>query len=169
MADDVKICPECGAEFFAHATTCNKCDVALILPGQEPPKRRFSQSDGDGELIAIMTGPSDRLREFSTELEFIGIENKVLNTGDASCSTDKNYSLFVPASLAASSLQAIEDFKIRIYPELRQADERFLNGQCPACGADVKDNPDECPDCGLNLRGTGGGECSDDGCGSCGH
>lgn len=165
MSDDVKICPECGAEFFAHAEACNKCEVALILPGQEPPERKLPQAEGG--LIAIMTGPSDRLREFSTELEFIGIENKVLNTNGASCATKDGYSLFVPASLANISLQAIEDFKIRIYPELRQAEERFLSGQCPACGADVSSNPAECPDCGLNLSSGG---CSDDSCnsGNCG-
>jgi len=166
MADDVKICPECGAEFFAHATTCNKCEVTLIPPGQKPQKRTLPQAQGDGGLVAIMNGPIDRLRELSTELDFIGIENKVLNSGGA-CSTD-SYSLFVPASLANVALGAIEDFKIRIYPELRQAEERFLNGQCPACGADVSSNPAECPDCGLNLSGSGGGECSDDSCGSCG-
>ncbi|MBI5888920.1 MAG: hypothetical protein HZB82_09485 [Deltaproteobacteria bacterium] len=167
MSDDVKICPECGAEFFAHATNCNKCEVALILPGQEPPKKIIPQ--GEGEFVAIMTGPCDRLRELSTELDFIGIENKVLNTGGASCAANEGYGLFVPASLANISLQAIEDFKIRIYPELRQAEERFLNGQCPACGADISSNPVECPDCGLNLSGGGGGGgCSDDSCGSCG-
>ena len=208
MTDAIKICPECKAEFFAHVSTCNQCDVALISPpgvkpsGEEPPEMALlagalPQAEGKGQgcsprqgcspLVSIMSGPCDRLKEFSTELEFIGIENKVLNTGVAgagafqagafqagafqagACSAGEGYGLFVPESLAGVALKAIEDFQKRIYPELRQAEDALLNGLCPACGADIKNSPGECPDCGLNLSGAGGDGCDDDGCGSCGH
>ena len=196
MTDAIKICPECKAEFFAHVSTCNQCDVALISPVEEPlekapPAGALPQAEGKGQgcnprqgcnpLVSIMSGPCDRLKEFSTELEFIGIENKVLNTGArgatpvagafqaGACSAGEGYGLFVPESLAGVSLKAIEDFQKRIYPELRQAEDALLNGLCPACGADIKNSPGECPDCGLNLSGAGGDGCDDDGCGSCGH
>jgi hypothetical protein len=30
MYEDVKICPECGAEYFAHVEECNGCGVRLL-------------------------------------------------------------------------------------------------------------------------------------------
>jgi len=37
MADGLRYCPECGAEYYASAVRCADCDVALVRTGEQRP------------------------------------------------------------------------------------------------------------------------------------
>lgn len=163
MDEQVKICPECGAEYFAHVKECRSCATALISPGEKPPKRA---APAEGRLECIAEGPYERVYDFAHVLESSGIDAKVLNRGKgSSCASNAGFGLFVHESLKRASVEIIEQYCEMQSPELREAEERLAAGLCPACGADIKGADGACPDCGLSL----GDACGDGGCGGCGH
>jgi hypothetical protein len=164
MDEQVKICPECKAEYYAHITKCRSCDVALVSPETAHADKMPAPQ---GELVCIEQGAYERILEFATLLESSGIGAKALNIRPGnSCSSEGGFGLFVQQSLAPASVKIIEDFCERVYPGMREAQERLAAGLCPACGADIKNAVSECPDCGLSLSN----ECGDTGCGNgCSH
>lgn len=164
MDEQVKICPECRAEYYAHITKCRSCDVALVSP-EEASANKLPTAQG--ELVCIEQGAYERVLEFATLLESSGIGAKTLNVRSTdSCSSEGSFGLFVHQSLAQASVKIIEDFCERVYPEMREAQDRLAAGLCPACGTDIKNAKSECPDCGLSLSD----ECGDTGCGGgCSH
>lgn len=159
MDDDVKICPECGAEYFAHVEMCGGCDVALVRPGEQVERVR----PDDGQLVSILQGPQDRIQEYSRVIAAQGMECHVLNPGGSGCSPA--YGLFVNQHDAEDAVRAIEQYTLDMHPELLETDAKLRSGLCPACGASLSNwtTSGECPDCGLNLE-PGGGDCGT-GCG----
>lgn len=163
MDEQIKICPECGAEYYAHIKSCKGCEVDLIFPHEKAAYKK-NLPKAEGELVCIEEGPYDRVSEISRELKKEGIEAQVLNAGAGKSCSSSSFGLFVPMSIARETVRTIEEIYNRLYPELRQAEQRLQAGQCPACGAGLSASSDECPDCGLYL---GGGAGPDD-CGGCG-
>lgn len=168
MDHDVKICPECGAEYYAHVDMCRGCDVALVFPGQAPQKR--AADAGDSPLVCIEESSPERLGELIGALMAVGIEGKVLKmTAKGGCGGGGT-GLFVPEALAKEAVTAIDEYWLNKHPELKEMEDMLNSGQCPACGADIKVTTSgfvqECPDCGLNLGGPAGGDC-DTGSGGC--
>lgn len=162
MSEEVKICPECGAEYFAHVSECRACEVPLISPGDNISKRP-AVSPG-GELVCIEEGDYDRVTELARGLNRSGVECKVLNIargGGSSCSGG-GFGIFVQQSIAREAVKTVEDLWQKLHPELRQTEERLDAGLCPACGSGLNGSMNECPDCGLYLGGGG------DNCGGCG-
>ncbi len=161
MSEDTRVCPECGAEYFAHIVSCATCEVQLVRHGEkkELPKP-------EGELVCVDEGTYERATELARELKKTGIECEVLNMSKGkSCSSSGGFGLFVPLSIARHTVGKIEELMRRLHPELAEADSRQEAGLCPACGAPAK-GAAECPDCGLNLSGGGHGGCGDE-CGPC--
>jgi ribosomal protein L40E len=163
MDEDVLICPECGAEYYAHVKTCKGCGVALVRPG-----RAGEAPSASGSLVCIEAGGYDRVSDMARSLKGAGFECGVLKTGGkSSCATGGEYGLFVDSAVASKAAMAIEDLWLKLHPEMKQTESRLLDGLCPACGARLQGAPSECPDCGLNLGGGGGGHGHGDGCGGC--
>lgn len=162
MIEETRICPQCGAEFFAHIVSCSTCDVPLIRPGEKKEVPR-----GEGALVCVDEGDYDRVNEFARELKKAGIEYQVLNIGKGkSCSSSGGFGLFVHQSIAREVVGMLEDLMLRLYPELLEAEARLGQGLCPACGAPAN-GAAECPDCGLNLGGGHGADGCGGGCGPC--
>lgn len=166
MEEDVKVCPQCKAEYYAHVEVCKSCEVPLVHPEELNRKKNLPKAEGD--LVCIIEAPYDVIKDLSAGLERAGIECEVLNVGDpASCSTPNTFGIFVHQSIFPEAVSALKETYYKIYPELKGTEERYREGLCPACGADVKDAWEMCPECGLNLlggpHGSGGG-----GCDSCG-
>lgn len=160
MSDDVKICPSCNAEYYAHITVCKGCECELILPSQKASHQKRS-SNPDGGLVCVLEGQPDQVADLARALKAEGFDCKVFQPGAGKgCST--NSGIFVEQSLAREAVSALEALQERLYPELREAAERLNQGLCPACGAALIGSGDECPDCGLFLGESGGD------CGSCG-
>lgn len=171
MDQDVKICPECGAEYFAHVDECRGCGVLLVFPGQETKKTYTSQDDSP--LVCIEEGTPDRLQELAGALRAVGIEPQVLRAGAGSSCSGGGVGLFVPQVVAKEAVKALDEYWLKKHPELKEMEERLNAGQCPACGATIAVSTSgfvsECPDCGLNLGGPpgSGGDCNTGGCGTC--
>lgn len=163
MSEDTRICPECGAEYFAHIVSCATCEVQLLSPGE---KKMMPRAEGD--LVCVDEGTYERATELARELKKQGVECEVLNMGKGkSCSSNGEFGLFVPQSIARQTVGMIEELMLKLYPELIEVDARLEAGLCPACGA-PSNGEAECPDCGLNLGGGGHdhGGCGGD-CGPC--
>lgn len=169
MDEDVKICPQCEAEYYAHVAVCKGCEVPLVHP--QELNRKTGVHKAEGELVCIIEGPYDVMKDLSAGLKSAGIECEILNAGDPnSCSGPNVFGVFVPQSIFSEAVSAMKEAYHKIYPELKGTEDRYREGLCPACGADVKDAWGACPDCGLNLlgggpHGGGGGDCGPS-CGS---
>lgn len=183
MTDDVKICPECKAEYYAYIESCAECEVELVQPPTYSggPAQTSAQStetpegDGLGDIpkACIAEGAMEKLLEIVQVCEARGIPYEVAphdagddcsseSCGPSSCGTTATYGLFVPKELAAGIMRAMEE-QATSDPETREARERMEQGLCPACGATNMREDLECSDCGLNLMGPaeggGGGGC----------
>ncbi len=149
MDDNVKLCPECEAEFFAHITECNRCEVPLVSPEE---LRKGPVRKAEGELTMIMQGAMERMKEIAYGLKAREIKSKILNAGgtEKSCSGG-DYGLFVHRSIAREAVEAAVKIHNKLNPEIAELEESYRKGECPACGADVRNAPGVCNDCGLNL------------------
>ena len=168
--EDVKICPECNAEFFAHIALCNGCGVELVRPGEELPQSVKSIptiSGSERDLVCVDQGDTVRLGELSRMLDGLEIPSEIVKPEGAGqgCGSG-TLMLIVSAPLAEAAKQAIDEYWLKVHPELKDAHEREASDQCPACGAQVSATEAACSDCGLNL---GGDEPPADSgnCGSC--
>ncbi|MBI5971000.1 MAG: hypothetical protein HY884_07585 [Deltaproteobacteria bacterium] len=166
---DVVVCPSCGAEYFAHITTCHHCEIELVAP-ERLEEARMNLPKAGGQLVQIIEdGSYERVKALADGLETYGIEAKALKLSGNSCKSGAAYGIFVPETLAEAAMQAIHGIWKELFPETVESIssmDKMNDGLCPACGAVLTTMAIECPDCGLNLGGpAAGGDCGDKGCG----
>jgi len=170
MEEDVKVCPECDAEYYAHVSECRGCGVGLVFPGELAAKK--VTSDDESPLVCIEEGTQERLNELSGALLAVGIEPKILRADAGGGCGGGGIGLFVPQSVARRAVDALDDYWLKKHPELKEMEERMLQGICPACGAHLATATTgivkECPDCGLNFdSGHGDDDCGSGSCSTC--
>ena len=165
MDEDVKICPRCRAEYYAHITECKTCEVALIRPGEKEKEVEVKSPLDKDPLVCVAEGDYEKMKAVSFALQEEGVKHKFLNAGSgkASCSSGPIFGIFSELSKADKTVMKVQDVWQRLYPSMNLD---YDAGKCPECGAPIKGTPNECPDCGLNPTGHGG-DCSDGGCGTC--
>jgi len=170
MDEQVKVCPECGAEFFASmATECNKCEAELVDPEMMGRPSTRQAPSADPALVCIEEGSYDRANEVAWGLRSAGFDAKVLRAPANSCKG--GFGVFVDKESARDAALKIEELWKKSHPEIEEAEELMRKGLCPACGTLLMGSSEECPDCGLFV-GVREDDCSGDGgCGSsgCGH
>ena len=200
MHENVKICPECNAEFFPHIVECNSCDVELVTPeeaaeGSETinamtvPPPAITGEDATlntltGELVCLETGSPKKLSELQGVLRERGIETElvkegapaggegIVGGGGGGSSCNSQCMLLVGTQYRETAAEIIKGYWLKLHPELRNGEENADKGLCPCCGFKTG-SAEECPDCGLYLGSTEGGEegpekdeeKKDDGCG----
>lgn len=166
--ENVKLCPECGAEYFAHVAECGGCEIPLVHPEELDKARTTRIEEAEDTLVCILEGPKDRLKEIAYGLKSKGVDSQVLKTvsGGSSCSTGGGFGIFVAREAASAAAELMPGIMNNYKDELINVDEYYSQGKCPACGADAMNSPNECPDCGLNLGGGGGEGGHDHGCDS---
>ncbi|MBE7443889.1 MAG: hypothetical protein HS132_00905 [Planctomycetia bacterium] len=153
--EKIKLCPECGSEYYAYISVCADCGVPLKMP-EEIGKKRDIKPDVTAhpheEWVAIREEGKEGIRELSDLLSRNGISSKIaLAPG---CSTGKcgcRYLLLAAKKDAHAAHNCIEEFHTHKYPEIRTSEEWESQGRCPACGYCVSPDTKECPDCGLLL------------------
>jgi hypothetical protein len=125
--------------------------VPLVSPEE---LRKGPVRKAEGELTMIMQGSVERMKEIAYGLKAKGIKSKILNAGAAGKSCSGNdYGLFVHQSIAREAAETAGEVHHKLHPEIAELEESYRKGECPACGADVKNAPGVCNDCGLNLGG----------------
>jgi hypothetical protein len=174
MTTDVKICPKCEAEFFAHISECNGCNVLLISPSAPDTSvataipEDFEVTEDNMRLISIEQGDIAKIDELHRALKARDIPSQVI-VAKQSC--NGGFILQVPEYNAKNAFAAIDEYWQKVHPELKEAAAREESGECPACGFKLDPNPQNCPDCGLSLgNDPASDDCSEpsDSSGSCG-
>ncbi len=157
MDEDVLICPECNAEYFAHVTECNDCAVPLVRPGDVGGGAAELDEAGQGRagpsgFVVIERGSLSSITELAGVLGAAGIEHDVVQEKQArGCASSGRFSLMVPGALTDPALGCIEEYWNALHPEVKEARERLDRGLCPCCGSYIG-GMETCRECGLVLE-----------------
>lgn len=157
MDEDIKICPECDAEFYSHVEVCNVCNVPLKYPGELEGEFEGDSGTGidaesnrvpgaEGEYVCIDHGETRRLAELKGALSEVGIEAEILKEQPGVSCGGSGFGLFVPESQGLAALNAIKEYWHRVHPELADAEELLEGGRCPGCGFDLESTQPEYED-----------------------
>lgn len=168
QTEQTKICPDCGAEFYAYVKECSRC-MSELVPAEEirgSSKANAKKHPSDG-LVCIEDGSYERANELAWQLREKGFDATVLRAPAASCKG--GFGVFVDQSIARPAALYRDALVKKLNGGLEEAEAKLRAGICPACGAALMGSSEECPDCGLFVGSTGD-DCEGDGsCGGCGH
>jgi rRNA maturation protein Nop10 len=161
VTDDVKLCPECNAEYYAYIENCAECDVALVRPGEVAPEVSMPDLD-EADLtgaptVCIAEGEIAKMHQIAEACEAVGIPYEIAKHEETDECASKGcgperYGVFVTEQVADGARRALDAY-MKQDSETSEARERMSKGLCPACGALTMSESEECPDCGLNLAG----------------
>lgn len=152
-----KICTGCGAEYVASAQRCADCGGQLQFhaAGGPPPRR-----DGGSSRVGVFLGSyrdACRLRDVlaGRDIDSVVEERQdVTVAGFHAIEVDDDRPGFHEV-LVAPQDQALADEvreRLGLPADAVPEGQEFVDGQCPACGFALPDEPgDSCPDCGLAL------------------
>ncbi len=68
---NIKLCPECGSEYYAHISACADCGTPLKMPeelGKNKDKKPDVADHLHGEWVAIREEGKEGIRELSDVL-----------------------------------------------------------------------------------------------------
>ena len=149
MSENIKVCPQCDAEYFAHAQKCSSCEVELVLPGEAPAAHAHSHDhdhDHDHEEGGLPwpEGPSEVLMEASLEiLEEMGsvlndnklpyeifekphVEGTEGEEKAKSCQAGQSeYAIVVPKVHMNESIKITEEHWYKLHPEQLESDQEI--------------------------------------------
>jgi hypothetical protein len=152
---EIKICPDCASEYYAHIENCADCGSLLLTPEEDQKIQEERQQTREKALedqVVIREGDLKWLRELYSVLIESGIP--CLFSGDDGCNKgccgDK-LRLVVSSHDVEKATERINEYYTEIHPEIQASEELMSQGKCPACGSLVGADAFECPDCGLTL------------------
>ena len=151
---EVKVCPECNSEYFAHIESCGECHVPLVYPREleEVSSEEEQLLDGSVEAVVLREGTASWLKEIRKALREKKIASHIsLSPGCSPGGCNTECVLVVARSDAERADGIIHDYFKKTHPELA-SQEVGGEDQCPACGHPVAPEDEECPDCGLSLK-----------------
>lgn len=157
--EQIKICPECGCEYYAHIESCADCGVVLLAEAEgkatkerkEEKNKRTTEKALESQ-VAVRQDSLNWIRELHGVLIDSGISCTV--TADDDCKKGccgNTYRLMVSSEDAVEAHERIEAYYTEIHPEASVSRELAGQGKCPACASSVESDTKECPDCGLTL------------------
>jgi len=145
---DVKVCPGCGAEYFAHITDCADCKVPLKSP--EEMNRHETATGGD--FLPVREGGVPWLKELREELKKNGLVSHIDLKPDCSpASCNVSGVLLVCENDIERAKELLEEYFLQSHPEMANHLDVDHESQCPACGHHAGPDDRECADCGLAL------------------
>ena len=151
---NVKICPDCGTEYFSHIQNCADCGTVLLLPEENKKLQEEREKCGEEILdkpVVIREGDLQWLNELYNLLIDASIPCIInVDRCKKGCSSHP-HQLLVSESDAEKANEVVEEYFMRLHPEIRASRDMREGGRCPACGSPVTSDTVECPDCGLRL------------------
>ena len=162
MLEEIKVCPNCGTEYYSHIQQCVDCSVDLVYKNNNEIS---SSIDESVELVLIRTDEALFIKEFQRKLDEIGIQSiiNVEHTPQHKSShghfgTGSYYAIYVSKEYEekARALEHSLWTKELEQDNLKQVIilNKENNQYCPACNAFVGIDAKECPSCGLFLSVT---------------
>ena len=104
------------------------------------------------EWVAIREEEQGWIQELSHMLLKEGIHSNItLAPGCSAGSCGCKFRLLVEKKDVKLAISKIDEYYIKLHPELEESEEWASQGKCPACGHQLNDDAKECSDCGLTL------------------
>ncbi|MFZ1282186.1 MAG: hypothetical protein WAR59_15215 [Ignavibacteriaceae bacterium] len=162
MLEEIKVCPNCGTEYYSHIQQCVDCSVDLVYKNNNEIS---SSIDESVELVLIRTDEALFIKEFQRKLDEIGIQS-IINveytpqhkSSHGHFGTGSYYAIYVSKEYEekARALEHSLWTKELEQDNLKQVIilNKENNQYCPACNAFVGIDAKECPSCGLFLSVT---------------
>ncbi len=152
---DIKICPDCGTEYYRHVEQCADCSTALLLP-EENRKVQEERELCKQKVLKNAVPVREGSLKWLDELYHVLIDSNIPCSihSDAGCRKGccgDTCRLLVSAADVEKANERIEEYCMVVHPELRDSRDMMSEGKCPACGSAVASDTVECPDCGLTL------------------
>jgi uncharacterized OB-fold protein len=149
----IKLCPECGAEYFASITECADCEVVLMTLEQikHAGLVETSLSDASASEVIIREGEKEWIQELHHVLLDSGISCRISLPDCTAEACGTTHHLLASEEDAAAATVRIENYYREIHPEISASETLAAEGKCPACGHHAGHDAKECPDCGLIL------------------
>lgn len=151
-------CPVCHAEFREGFTRCNSCDVELVERLQDEidlSEENVRQMLDGKELVAVTRGTLDVVKETRELLSKNRIASIIVEDEEAKLPPG-----MPPRVLLVVSKDALEDAGRVLGESFREMIEEegvapgggdLTYEKCPACGTEVPEDTEECPECGLFI------------------
>ena len=151
---NIKICPDCGTEYFSHIQNCADCGAVLLLP-EENRKLQEDRKQCKEEVLDHPVVLRDGSLEWLNELYNVLIDASIpcvitIDRCKKGCSSHP-HQLLVSESDAQKANERVEAYFMTLHPEVQASRDMRDGGRCPACGSPVHSDTTECPDCGLRL------------------
>jgi hypothetical protein len=148
-------CPVCQAEYREGFKRCSTCDVDLVERLEE--QHHFSEEEmrqalSGKELVVISRGPFDAVMELRDNLRSQRLPALVMEDPEQpkEPGVPKRMDLLVrKIDLDAAASVLGESFKELMQREGLEAKTEMKFELCPACGSQVPEKAEECPECGL--------------------
>jgi hypothetical protein len=151
----IKICPDCACEYYAHIECCADCGAVLLtqeeLKMAEEEKKQTLEKALENQVV-VREGEFKWMRELSAVLIDSGIPCMI--DGNAGCNkgcSGSAHQLMVSSQDVEKAHERIEAYFTEIHPEIQTSNEMVKQGKCPACSAHAGPDAVECPECGLTL------------------
>lgn len=151
-------CPDCQAEFREGFTRCNSCDVDLVETLPEPfdlSEENIKQALAGKDLIPVTRATLDVVKETRDLLSAHRVASLILD--DENEKTPPGYPKRVILVVGSDDLEAAgkvlgESFHQMLDEEgIDPQQSQMVSDKCPACSAEIKEDQEECADCGLFI------------------
>ncbi|MGE5893831.1 MAG: hypothetical protein ACM34I_07230, partial [bacterium] len=135
----VKVCPECSAEYLPHIEKCADCGAVLLSPEEiavaEEKEKRLRETELE-KAVVVREGDLNWMEELSHVLIDSGIPCAVhVDAGCKKGCCGDTCRLLVSAEDAERAHERIEEYFREKHPEARASQELASQGKCPACGS----------------------------------
>lgn len=151
MDDRSKICPKCQDDYSQEVQICVDCGAPLVT--YEEFAKRFDPLEPSDELIVVGASPGGAIKDIARLLNDAGIRTFV-QLAQVDPHGGMQRSQFIVAVEPVSEDESrgiVEAYWRSLSPDEHDADLVNKGGDehCPACNGPIKDNMEECPDCGI--------------------
>jgi len=151
-------CPECQAEYRQGFTRCASCDVDLVeeLPkGFDMSEENIQKAMDGKQLVPVIRGGDFEVaKEVHASLAAAGIASLLLDDEEfkVPAGAPKRVMLVVGDADEEDARRLMSGkFMDMIAEEGLEVDSDLTYGTCPACGHEIGEDQEECPECGLTI------------------
>ncbi len=151
------ICPQCLSEYREGFTRCASCEVDLVdsvAPEMDLSDESVRAALAGKQLVAITRGELQVVKETRELLARKRIPSLIVQDEEVRVPpgmAPRVLLLVGQDDLAGAAELLGEQFRQLLAQEESQVPEAADYGSCPACGAQVPETAEECPECGLYI------------------
>jgi len=152
----VPFCPVCHSEFREGFERCNSCDADLVDQLEEEmdlTDEAVKQALEGKELVPVTRGWLDVVKESRELLSAKRIASIIVESDEDPIhpGAPKRVQLVVSKDDLEATAEVLGDSFKQMVDEEGVAPVDLTYEKCPACGKDIAEDIEECPECGLFI------------------